>query len=161
MQSSTKSIRSSIARSLRFTSTVTRSEGTLTNPKALLASLQSLRIQPSQYAKVHLYNKAYIITKGDTIHLPVRLRETKVGDMIKITHASSVGSRDYTIRGAPYVEESLFTCRAVVTEHTKQPMVTTIKKKRRQRHAKAIKNKQPYTVLRITELDVKAPPESA
>lgn len=129
----------------------------------LSTSLQKLSLQPNYYAKVHIQNKAYIVTKGDLIHLPIRLRETSVGDTLSLTTLSAVGSRDYTMSSpAPtgknqerkFLEAGLGRVSATVVEHTKQPMVTTIKKKRRNRHAKAIKNKQPYTVLRVTDVQI-------
>lgn len=133
-----------------------------TMPSSLMSSLQKLNIQPRHYAKVHIQNKAYVVTKGDVIHLPVRLSQTKIGDILSLTTLSALGSRDYTLRSPipnaknqvrTFLDPKLFNCRATVIEHTKVPMQTTIKKKRRNRHAKAIKTKQPYTVLRVTELE--------
>lgn len=127
----------------------------------LIPALKKLNLQPRHYAKVHIQDKAYIVTKGDLIHLPVRLPQTKVGDVLSLTTLSSLGSRDLTLRSKIptrknqkrlFLDPKLFKCQATVIEHTKVPMFTTIKKKRRNRHAKAIKSKQPYTVLRVTEL---------
>lgn len=132
------------------------------SPDNLRTALQKLSLQPRFYAKVHIQNKAYIVTPGDLVHLPITLRHTAIGDSLKLTTVSSFGSREYTLR-APipsrksmpareFLRPGLVEVQATVVEHTKRPMVTTIKKKRRNRHAKAAKHKQPYTVLRITEV---------
>lgn len=142
--------------------TTTSSILSKSNIETLPSALQKLTMQPRHYAKVHIQNKAYIVTKGDLIHLPVRLTQTKVGDLLNLTTLSSLGSRDFTLRSPiptkknskrEFLNPELFKCQATVVEHTKAPMLTTIKKKRRNRHAKAIKSKQPYTVLRITDLE--------
>ncbi|ORY85769.1 ribosomal protein L21-like protein [Protomyces lactucae-debilis] len=119
--------------------------------------MAALRLQPRQFAKMRIDGKAYTITNGDVIHLPTRLKNTSVGDTLRLTHAIMVGSRDFTIRGQPFVKEDLFECSATVIEHTKQPMLRTIKKKRRNRHAKLVESKQPYTVLRINKIQIHEP----
>ena len=124
------------------------------SPTQLLKSLEALRLQPQHYAKVQVDGKAYTLTKGDLLHLPTRLKQTQIGDTLRLTHATMIGSRDFTIRGKHYVRDNLFECLVTVVEHTKQPMLRTIKRKRRNRHVKQIESKQPYTVLRVSELKV-------
>lgn len=137
---------------------------TITPTETLTGPMRALALQPRLYARVHLFDKAYLVTRGDVVHLPVTLKQVAVGDTLALSAVSSLGSRDYTLAARPptkgdgdggrsYLDPALFICSATVIEHTKQPMVTTIKKKRRNRHAKAVKRKQPYTVLRITELE--------
>lgn len=67
-----------------------------------------------------------------------------------------IGSRDYTFRGAPYVDEGLFVCRAVVVGIEGEPMRVIEKTKRRQRKVKTVKSKMRFTILRIKELRVLA-----
>lgn len=148
------------------------------SPASLLNSIARLSLQPKHYAKVHIHDKAYIVTKGDVIHLPVHLKNTNLGDTLTLNRVSALGSRDYTLRSTPthppaqmnvdgtpktkvspkvpvsFVDPALFDIRATVIEHTKQPMQFTIKKKRRNRHAKLVKSKQNYTVLRVSALDI-------
>lgn len=145
--------------------------------ESLLTSLQRLAIQPKHYAKVHIHAQSYIVTKGDLIHLPVKLKGCSIGDSLSLTRISSFGSRDYTLsnpsspsetqmfnpdatpkskvshkRELEFIDPGLCTVKATVLEHTKQPMKFTIKKKRRNRHAKLVKSKQNYTVLRVSEV---------
>ncbi len=67
-----------------------------------------------------------------------------------------IGSRDYTFRGAPYVDEALFVCRAVVVGIEGEPMRVVEKTKRRQRRVKRVRSKMRFTVLRVKELRVLA-----
>lgn len=82
-----------------------------------------------------------------------------VGDTLRITHASVLGSRDYTLKGNPYIDERLFECRAVVVEETSEPLRKKEKTKRRQRRIKTVKSKHRYTVLRIRELVIHDRPQ--
>lgn len=67
-----------------------------------------------------------------------------------------IGSRDYTFQGAPYVDEGLFVCRAVVVGIEGEPMRVVEKTKRRQRKVKRAKHKMRFTILRVKELRVLA-----
>lgn len=67
-----------------------------------------------------------------------------------------IGSRDYTFRGAPYVDEGLFVCRVVVVGIEGEPMRVVEKTKRRQRKVKRVTSKMRYTILRVKELRVLA-----
>jgi len=53
-----------------------------------------------------------------------------------------------------YLDEKLFTCRAVVMGVEAEPMRIKEKTKRRQRKVKTVKSKHRFTVLRIKELDI-------
>lgn len=101
------------------------------------------------------------MTVGDLVRLPFRLKEVNVGDKLRITHASVIGSRDYTLKGNPYIDESLFECRATVVEETSEPLRKKEKTKRRQRRIKVVKSKHRYTVLRISELVIHDAPKVA
>ncbi|EPS38538.1 hypothetical protein H072_7686 [Dactylellina haptotyla CBS 200.50] len=125
----------------------------------------ALRHQPPWYTTVHLHNVPYLVTLGDRITLPSVLygppsptnpynKPLQPGDIVRLTHASTLGSREYTIKGTPYIDERLFTCKAVVVELTSEPMRKKEKTKRRQRRVKTVKSKHRYTVLRICELEV-------
>ena len=79
----------------------------------------------------------------------------QVGDILRLTHASLLGSRDFTLKGSPWIEENLFELRARVVEVTSEPMRFKVKKKQRNRRTKTVKSKHRYTVLRIGELVLK------
>ncbi|KAF3909106.1 hypothetical protein ABW21_db0205352 [Orbilia brochopaga] len=136
----------------------------------LRANHTALRHQPPFYTTIHIHNRCYLVTLGDRITLPAVLypprnpanplnKPLAPGDTIKITHASVLGSREYTIKGTPFIDPRLFTCRAVVVEVTAEPMRKKEKTKRRQRRVKTVRSKHRYTVLRISELAVHELPE--
>ncbi len=66
-----------------------------------------------------------------------------------------MGSRDYTLKGTPYVDERIFECRARVMGVEAEPMRIKEKTKRRNRKIKTVKSKHKFTILRIAELKVK------
>lgn len=76
------------------------------------------------------------------------------GTTIRLTRASVLGSRDYTVRGDPYVDGELFVCRAVVVGVEGEPMRVVEKTKQRQRKVKRKMCKMRFTVLRVKELRV-------
>ena len=65
-----------------------------------------------------------------------------------------LGSRDYTYRGDPWVDETRFLCRAVVVGVEGEPLREVVKTVRRNRRVRIKKNKMRFTVLRITDLEV-------
>ncbi len=65
-----------------------------------------------------------------------------------------LGSRDYTYRGDPWVDETRFLCRAVVIGVEGEPLRRVEKTVRRQRRVRVKKNKMHFTVLRITGLEI-------
>jgi hypothetical protein len=77
------------------------------------------------------------------------------GDVLRLNRASVIGSRDYTMKGAPHIDERVFECRATVLGVESEPMRIKIKKKRRQRRKRQAKSKHRYTILRISELNIK------
>ncbi|KAK6540935.1 hypothetical protein TWF694_008318 [Orbilia ellipsospora] len=139
----------------------------LTNIKTLHTAL---RHQPPYYTTIHIHSYPYLVTLGDKVTLPALLygppsptnplnKPLQPGDVIRLTHASTLGSRDFTMKGAPFIDERLFTCKAVVLEVTSEPMRKKEKTKRRQRRVKTVTSKHRYTVLSICQLDVHDLPE--
>ncbi|KAI9787379.1 MAG: hypothetical protein M1816_007512 [Peltula sp. TS41687] len=79
------------------------------------------------------------------------------GDILRLTRASVIGSRDYTWKSAgpgQYLDERLFECRARVMGVESEPMRVEEKTRRRQRRVKTVKNKLKYTVLKLAELRI-------
>lgn len=130
---------------------------------SVAALLPLLAAQPGgHYATLHIHGFPYLVQEGDQVRLPFRMPGVVPGDVLRLTHASVLGSRDYTLKGAPHIDESLFECRATVLGTESEPLRIKIKTKRRQRRQKQAKSKHRYTILRISELTVKVPaPESA
>ncbi|KAL2127914.1 hypothetical protein VTI74DRAFT_9990 [Chaetomium olivicolor] len=131
-----------------------------TTPKPLSASVRAflpiLAAQPGHYITVHIHGRPYLVTEGDSIRLPFKMPGVEPGDTLLLNRATVLGSRDFTLKGAPYVDERLFSCRAVVTGTESEPMRIKIKKKRRCRRTKHVRSKHRYTILRISELRVNA-----
>lgn len=79
----------------------------------------------------------------------------EAGDILRLNRASVLGSREYSLKGAPYVDERLFECRLRVIGTESEPLRIKEKTKRRNRHVKTVKSKHRYTILRVMEVKVK------
>jgi len=116
--------------------------------------LPLLKAQDSHYITAHIYARPYLLTAGDTLRLPFRMSGVVPGDILRLNRASDIGSRDFTLRGTPYIDERLFECRARVMGVEAEPMRVKEKTKRRQRRVKTVRSKHRFTVLKISELKV-------
>jgi hypothetical protein len=130
--------------------------------------LPLLTTQPSHYLTIHIHGHPYLVTAGDSIRLPFLMPHVKPGDVLRLNRATHIGSRDYTLKAPEvikgtrdavkkiqYLDERLFTCRAVVTAIETEPMRIMEKTKRRQRHVKHVYSKHKFTVLKVAELEVR------
>ncbi|KAH7326633.1 putative aconitate hydratase [Stachybotrys elegans] len=117
--------------------------------------LPFLVAQPGHYITVHIHGFPYLVQEGDKVRLPFRMPGVMPGDVLRLNRASVIGSRDYTLKGAPHIDERLFECRATVLGTESEPLRIKIKTKRRQRKEKQAKSKHRYTILRISELNLK------
>ena len=118
--------------------------------------LPFLAAQPGHYITVHIHGFPYLVQQGDQVRLPFRMPGVLPGDVLRLNRASVVGSRDYTMKGSPHVDERVFECRATVLGVESEPMRVKVKTKRRQRREKHVKSKHRYTILRISELNIKS-----
>ena len=123
----------------------------LTQSLHLLASLAA---QPPHYITAYIHARPYLLTEGDSVRLPFLMPNATLGTTLRLNRAGILGSRDYTYRGYPWVDDQYFVCRAVVTGVEQEPERVKIKKKQRQRRTKRIKSQHSYTTLRITELRI-------
>lgn len=134
--------------------------------------LPLLRAQPGgHYITLHIHGRPYLVTPGDELRLPFLMPGVRPGDVLRLNRASVLGSRDLTLLPTEsgsrnpasgevaYVDERLYECRAVVVGVDSEPMRTKEKTKRRNRKVKTVKSKHRYTVLRISDLRIKAPEE--
>ncbi|KAK2748337.1 hypothetical protein FQN57_000995 [Myotisia sp. PD_48] len=122
---------------------------------SLTALLPHLATQPAHYITAHLHARPYLLTVGDQLRLPFRMPNVQPGDIIRLNRASNIGSRDFTMKGSPYLDERLFECRLRVTGTESEPLRIKEKTKRRQRHVRRIKSKHKYTILRVIEVRTK------
>ena len=118
--------------------------------------LPFLRAQPARYITVHIHGFPYLVTAGDLLRLPTRIPGVIPGDVLRLDRASVLGSRDYTLRGSPFIDERLFVCRATVVGVDAEPMRVEVKKKQRCRRTKTVRNKMRFTVMRISEVKVRS-----
>ncbi|KAJ7446721.1 ribosomal protein L21-like protein [Mycena latifolia] len=122
-------------------------------PSSTAAALELIRSQPSRYIVATLGGRKHILTPRDLLTVP-RIRAVKVGDLIALSAIHELGSREYTLRGNPVIPPSSgVRVHATVVEHTKGSMEFIFKKKRRKGYQKLIQHKQPYTRLRIGEIE--------
>lgn len=117
--------------------------------------LTKLRDQLRYYAIAEIAGRPLLITKNDKVVVH-RLKDVNVGDVIKLDRVRELGSKDYTIKGAPFVNEKYYNISATVIEHTKSKLIRIVKKKRRKNYKRTIEHKQTHTVLRINNLDINA-----
>lgn len=126
-------------------------------PDSVATLLPFLAAQPGHYITVHVHGFPYLVQEGDLVRLPFRMPGVLPGDVLRLNRASVLGSRDYTMKGSPNIDERVFECRAVVLGVESEPMRIKIKKKRRSRRMRQAKSKHRYTILRISELNVLQP----
>ena len=131
---------------------------TFTSPlkvtKKLLADLPHLATQGPLYVVAHLHDRPYLLTAGDQLRLPFLMPDVEPGNVLRFNRASAVGSRDYTLKGMPYIDERLFECRVRVLGVESDPMSIKEKTKRRQRHVQHIRSKHRHTIMRVMEVRV-------
>ncbi|GAP82920.1 putative aconitate hydratase 2 [Rosellinia necatrix] len=111
-----------------------------------------LRAQPRHYITAHIHGRPYLVTEGDQVRLPFKMPGVAPGDVLRLDRASVLGSRDYTLKGAPWVDGALFECRATVLGTESEPLRVKVKTKRRNRRSQRVTSKHKYTILRISEL---------
>ncbi|KAF2035719.1 hypothetical protein EK21DRAFT_96369 [Setomelanomma holmii] len=131
--------------------------------------LPLLHSQPSHYVTAHIHGRPYLLTKGDTLRLPFLMPNVRPGDVLRLNRATHIGSRDYTLKAPEvvkgnadhgkkvfYLDERMFVCRARVVGIESEPLRVEEKTKRRQRHVKHVTSKMRFTVLRVSDLEVKS-----
>ncbi|MCJ1279927.1 hypothetical protein MMC21_007752 [Puttea exsequens] len=124
-----------------------------THPNLALL-LPPLAAQTPHYITAHIHARPYLLTQGDTLRLPFLLPSAPPGTILRLTRLSLLGSRDFTLRGDPWVDERVFVCRAVVVGVEGEGLRVREKTKRRQRRVNRVKTKGRFTVLRVRELRV-------
>lgn len=63
--------------------------------------LPALRAQGPHYITAHIYDRPYLLTAGDTVRLPFLMHGVNPGDILRLNRATSIGSRDFTLKAAP------------------------------------------------------------
>ncbi|OJJ60849.1 hypothetical protein ASPSYDRAFT_770695 [Aspergillus sydowii CBS 593.65] len=128
----------------------------LTVTKSLLETLPHLANQKPHYISAHLHDRPYLVTEGDHLRLPFLMPNVQPGDVLRFNRASILGSRDFTLKGTPYVDERLFECRVRVMGVDSEPLRVKEKTKRRRRHVQKVTSKHRYTLLRVMDVKIKS-----
>ncbi|KAI7833718.1 ribosomal protein L21-like protein [Kickxella alabastrina] len=95
----------------------------------------------------------YYATVNDIIVMD-RIKDLELGDSLSLNQVTELGSHDYTIKGQPMVDPSLFKIEATVIEHPDGKLFTVTKKKQRTAHHKTTYHRNRYTMLRVAKIDV-------
>lgn len=119
-----------------------------------MTTLPYLTSQKPHYISAHLHDRPYLVTEGDHIRLPFLMPRVGPGDILRFNRASIIGSRDFTLKGTPYIDERMFECRVRVLGVDSEPLRIKEKTKRRQRHVKTVKSQHRYTLLRVMDVKV-------
>ncbi|KAJ3244048.1 hypothetical protein HDU78_011528 [Chytriomyces hyalinus] len=114
-----------------------------------------LREQPTNSfsAIVELKQRPYFVGIGDII-VTMRMNDLKLGDVIVLDRVREIGSKDYVLKGHPYVHPQFFSVKAVVIEHPVSAEVVRHHWKKRG-HQPVHTNRNHHTSLRIAEISIK------
>lgn len=104
------------------------------------------------YAICKIHNLPYLVAKGDRIVLPYKMKNLKVGDILKLDNVVTIGSRNFTYNANEGIPTTKFELTATLAEITREPKYQVFKKKQRCRRLKTV-DVEPYqTHLVINEL---------
>lgn len=112
-----------------------------------------LRLATDIYAVFRIHNRPYLVTEGDKVILPFKMNQAEVGDILKLSDVTTLGSRNFTLKGDP-IDPGLYNLKATVIEKTKRKFEIREVTKRRNRRVRHAKRKGDLTVLRINMLEV-------
>ncbi|OMJ11033.1 Homocitrate dehydratase, mitochondrial [Smittium culicis] len=104
------------------------------------------------YATVNIKGRLFTVTKGDMVVMD-RMNDLSLGDVIKLTSITELGSLEHTLKGSPLISAQLADIEATVVEHPESSQMTIFKKKRRKGYQRTLFHKQRVTCLRISKFD--------
>ncbi|CAI4043633.1 hypothetical protein SKDZ_10G1180 [Saccharomyces kudriavzevii ZP591] len=137
--------------SLRTLATTSSISNTRTKVRNL--DTTPLKLSNELYAVFRIHNRPYLVTKGDRVILPFKLKQAEVGDVLNMTDVTTLGSRNYKLVDSP-IEAGLYTLKATVVGKTKRAFQSREVTKRRNRRVRHANSKGDLTILRISELSV-------
>ncbi|KAJ2194515.1 hypothetical protein EV180_005237 [Coemansia sp. RSA 518] len=112
-----------------------------------------LRDQQKYYATVIIKGRPFTVTQNDIVVMD-RIKDLELGDSLALNQVTELGSRDYTIKGQPFVNPGMFKIEATVIEHPDGKQFTVTKKKQRTAGKKTTFHRNHHTMLRISLIDV-------
>lgn len=113
-----------------------------------------LKLATELYAEFRVHGRPYVVTEGDRVILPYKVKNAEVGDTLNLTDVRAIGSRNYKLVDEP-ISPELYTLKATVIEKTKRKFEVREVTKRRSRRVRHAKSKGDLTMIRISELSVK------
>lgn len=116
--------------------------------------LLPLKLGGDLYATVHIHDRKFLVTEGDEIILPVRLRDAEVGDVLEFNKISTLGTREHTLTGSPAIDPSIFRIKGVVVEKTRDRVRVHERTQRRVRHVRHVVKQNCITIIRVSELQL-------
>ena len=128
-------------------------QGNNTNKSQSFIDITPLRLATDLYAVFRIHNRPYLVTEGDKVILPFKMKQAEVGDTLKLTDVITLGSRNFTLKDDP-IDPSLYNLKATVIEKTKRKFEIREVTKRRNRRVRHAKRKGDLTILRISKLEV-------
>lgn len=117
-----------------------------------IPDLTPLKYEQNLYATINIHNRPFLVTKGDIIILPFRMKHADIGDALQFTDITTVGSRNYTYHVKEGLPSDAVTIKGIILEKTKKPMYVKEITKKRNRHTRHVQVKHDLTKIRITEL---------
>lgn len=134
-----------------FHSTINAYQKTVESTKQL--DVSPLKLSNELYAIFRIHNRPYLVTEGDKVILPFKLKQADVGDTLNLTDVITLGSRNYKLIDYP-IDHSIYTLKATVLEKTKRAFEVREVTKRRNRKVRHATSKGDLTVIRISELKI-------
>lgn len=108
---------------------------------------------PNFYAKLNIFNFPFTVSRQDRIVLH-RLKDVKVGDILKLDRIREIGSPDFTIKGSPWVNPEICHVEACVVEHGRGEKVKAKEPKKRKGHQRNVTIKPLTTTLLIRDIKI-------
>lgn len=108
---------------------------------------------PNFYAKLNIFNFPFTVSRQDRIVLH-RLKDVKVGDILKLDRIREIGSSDFTIKGRPWVNPEFCHVEACVIEHGRGEKVKAKEPKKRKGHQRKVTIKPLTTTLLIRDIKI-------
>lgn len=113
---------------------------------------------PNFYVKLNIFNFPFTVSRQDRIVLH-RLKDVKVGDILKLDRIRELGSPDFTIKGRPWINPEFCHVEACVVEHGRGEKVKAKEPKKRKGHQRNVTIKPLTTTLLIRDIIIKEPKE--
>lgn len=106
---------------------------------------------PSYYAKGIIKGRFFSFQAGDELVMH-KLKNVEIGDVIRLTQITEIGSANYTMQGAPFIDPTWWLIRARVIEHARGKKVLAARGKQRKGRRKKATMKPEFTKLEILQI---------